>query len=263
MTFKPIPLTKKPDRRWLFLLLLVIAAAIALGAYVYLRGGRERSSRWLLFAEYRLNPEKFTDIVIAPGTRCGDAPFAFPIQGAVFGLWDQSYRPGHRHAGLDIFPGTEPGVTPVYAAYPGYLTRLPDWSATVIIRIPQDPLFPARQIWTYYTHMADQEGNSFVSEQFPPGTQEVFVEAGTLLGYAGDFSGDPLNPTGLHLHFSVVRDDGQGNFLNELDIANTYDPSPYFNLPVNDNLNPDDFPRCADDVTVEDWDLVEPRESGQ
>jgi hypothetical protein len=110
--------------------------------------------------------------------------------------------------------------------------------------------------------MADSEGNSFISEQFPPGTEEVFVEAGTLLGYAGDYSGDPLNPTGLHLHFSVVKDDGDGNFLNELEIENTYDPSPYFNLPVNDNLNPDDFPRCAVETTVEDWDLVEPREPG-
>jgi hypothetical protein len=115
----------------------------------------------------------------------------------------------------------------------------------VIIRIPADPLHPDRQIWTYYAHMADEQGNSFISPQFPPGTREVFVKAGTLLGYQGDYSGDPLNPVGVHLHFSIVKDDGQGRFTNETDFQNTYDPSPYFNLRLNSKDNPDEIPVCA------------------
>ncbi len=259
MTFKPVSLKppRRPGRLWL-VVGLVLALAVAGGVFAYRQLGGSRSSRWLLFADYRANPEKYAEIVLQPGMRCGDAPFAFPTTGVPFGLWDQSFRPGHRHAGIDIFPGTQPGVTAVYAAYPGYLTRLPEWSSTVIIRIPNDPLAPTRQIWTYYTHMADTDGTSFISEQFPAGSEEIFVEAGTFLGFQGDYSGDPLNPTGLHLHFSVVRDDGQGRFLNELEIANTYDPSPYFNLPLNNNLNPEEFPRCADELTIEDWTLVEP-----
>ena len=47
----------------------------------------------------------------------------------------------------------------------------------------------------------------------------MYVEAGTLLGYQGNFSGDPNNPVGVHLHFSIVLDDGQGKFRNELEIA--------------------------------------------
>jgi hypothetical protein len=35
----------------------------------------------------------------------------------------------------------------------------------------------------------------------------------------------------MHLHFSVVKDDGHGKFLNELRIENTLDPSPYLGLP--------------------------------
>lgn len=233
------------------ILIVVILGAVFTYQYVYSRG----SQRWEKFSEYRQNPETLPDVTLHPGQRCGDAPFAFPTTGAIFGLWDQSYRLGHRHQGLDIFSGTEPGVTPVYAAYPGYLTRASDWVSTVIIRIPSDPLEPARQIWTYYTHMADVDANSFVLHDFPPGTQEVFVEAGTLLGYQGNYSGNPVNPTGLHLHFSIVKDDGDGRFLNELDIRNTYDPTPYFNLPVNQKENPDEFPVCADIVTQEDWDL--------
>jgi hypothetical protein len=124
------------------------------------------------------------------------------------------------------------------------LSRLPDWKSTVIIRIPDDPLRPGQQIWTYYTHMADSDGRSYVSDAFPSGTSEVYVEEGTLLGYQGNYSGDPNNPTGVHLHFSIVKDDGNGSFLNELEIKNTLDPSPYFGMSLNAQENPDDVPVC-------------------
>ena len=135
-------------------------------------------------------------------------------------------RVGHRHQGIDIFGGGEVNETPVYSAYPGYLTRLPDWKSSLIIRIPDDPLHPGRQIWTYYTHMADPDGELTISVEFPPGTQEAPVEAGKLLGFQGNYSGQAGNPVGVHLHFSIVRDDGEGEFLNELEIQNTLDPSP-------------------------------------
>ncbi|MGH2521877.1 MAG: hypothetical protein ACRDH2_05165 [Anaerolineales bacterium] len=34
----------------------------------------------------------------------------------------------------------------------------------------------------------------------------------------------------MHLHFSIVQDDGRGRFKNELKIENTLDPSPYLGL---------------------------------
>ena len=92
--------------------------------------------------------------------------------------------------------------------------------------------------------MADPRGNSFISSQFPPGTREVFVEAGTLLGYQGNYSGNPGNPTGVHLHFSIVQDDGNGKYRNELEIGNTLDPSHYFNLPLNAKSNAGEVPVC-------------------
>ncbi len=257
MSFEPIPLkTKKTSRRWLFLgILFILFAAAGFLAYRYYFSPESR--RWQDYRAFNNNRERFDDVLLRPGMRCGDAPFAFPTTGAIFGLWNQSYRPGHIHAGLDIFSGTEPGATPVYAAYPGFLTRKSDWTSTVIIRHPKDPLDPSRQIWTYYTHMADVEGEeSFVSSEFPAGTFEVFVEAGTFLGYQGNFSGNPGNPTGLHLHFSVVKDNGNGVFLNELEIKNTYDPSPYFNMSLDHADNPDSFPICQDKITNENWELV-------
>lgn len=135
-------------------------------------------------------------------------------------------------------------MTPVIAAYPGYLTRQPDWKSSVIVRIPSDPLNPGQQIWTYYTHMADERGNSFISSDFPPGTMEVYIEEGTFLGYQGNFSGDPNNPTGIHLHFSIVKDDPLGTFLNELEFDNTFDPSAYLGLRLNAWENTDTIPFC-------------------
>ena len=85
--------------------------------------------------------------------------------------------------------------------------------------------------------------------EFPAGTSEKLVEAGTFLGYQGNFSGDPNNPVGIHLHFSIVEDDGNGKFKNELEINNTLDPSPYLGLPLNGYENRDQVPTC--EVAVE------------
>lgn len=224
------------------MLALPIAVAVA-GIYLYFNYGRG-SARTTQVIDWFRDPSSRPELMMTAGVRCGDAPFIFPTDGLIGFIWDDSFRPGHRHSGLDIFSGTDVGVTPIVAAYPGYLTRQEDWKSTVIIRVPRDPLQPSRQIWIYYTHMADRDGNSFVSSEFPPGTKEMFVEAGTLLGYQGNYSGDPLNPVGIHLHISIVEDDGFGNFKNELEIENTYDPSPYFGLPLNAYENPDTIPVC-------------------
>jgi murein DD-endopeptidase MepM/ murein hydrolase activator NlpD len=211
---------------------LVIIAGIVL-AYFWFLAPSPAAKRSRDVLAYIRNPEEHQEWAITAQTRCGDAPFIFPTRGLIGYLWDDSFKPGHRHQGIDVFAGTDPGITAVYAAYDGYLTREADWKSTVIIRIPNDPLEPSRQIWTYYTHMADAEGVSTIDAAFPPGTHEVFVKAGTLLGYQGNFSGTPGSPVGVHLHFSIVKDNGSGNYLNELEIGNTLDPSPYLGLPLN------------------------------
>jgi len=225
------------------LLSIVFVAAMVVGIMLY-RISRPAGERLLTFRAWMNNPASHPEWKLRAGTKCGEAPFIFPTDGMVGFLWDDSFRPGHHHQGLDIFGGESVGVTPVISAYPGYLTRLPEWKSAVIVRVPSDPLNPGRQIWLYYTHMADRNGGSYISDEFPPGTFEKPVDAGTLLGYQGNYSGDPNNPTGIHLHFSIVKDDGRGNFLNELEIKNTLDPSPYLGLRVNANTNPDTVPVC-------------------
>lgn len=194
------------------------------------------------------NPQKHTDWITPSLSRCQEkTPFTFPSEGYIGYLWDDSFRPGHKHQGIDIFSGTPPGETPVYAAYDGYLTRQSDWKSSLIIRIPEDPLNPSRQIWIYYTHLADDFGQSLILDQYPPGTFELPVKEGDLLGHQGNFSGDPGNPVGVHLHFSIVQDDGSGKYLNELKISNTLDPSPYFDLPLNGKKNQNQIPACFQD----------------
>jgi hypothetical protein len=219
--------------RWQVIGFVLLAGLVLLAGcwLLAIRPGSLNRTRRVL--EWLRNPQAHPDWMIHAGERCDQAPFILPTNGFIGYLWGDTFRIGHRHQGIDIFGGTPVNETPVLAAYPGFLTRLPDWKSTLIIRIPADPLRPGRQIWTYYTHMADEQGRSFISPQFPPGTYEMYVEAGTFLGYQGDYSGDPNNPTGVHLHFSIVLDDGTGKFRNELKIQNTLDPSPYLGLDVN------------------------------
>ena len=216
-------------------ILWVIFAGVVLGlAYFLFRVARPGSARSVRVAEWIRNRSAHPDWAVKAGTRCvPQATMLMPTDGLIGYLWDDSFQAGKRHQGIDIFAGTGVGKTPVVNAYPGYLTRLPDWKSAVIVRVPADPLAPGRQIWLYYTHMADPDGNSFISSEYPAGTTEKFVEAGTRLGYQGNYTGDAVNPTGVHLHFSIVQDDGKGKFLNELDIRNTLDPSPYLGLSLN------------------------------
>jgi len=142
-------------------------------------------------------PTAHQDWSITVGERCGDAPMLLPTTGYIGFDWGDSFRPGHRHSGLDIFgPDGQNGVTPIVAAYDGYLTREAGWKSTVIIRHPDFPALPTagirsgEQIWTYYTHMASRDGTeSYIATDFPPDTHEHFVAAGTLLGYQGNWGG--------------------------------------------------------------------------
>ncbi len=223
----------------------LIVSGILLGllvtGFLRYRSTITRSVRVRLWINH---PEQYSEWSITALERCGDAPFLLPTNGFIGYLWDDSFKLGHRHQGIDIFGGNEPGFVPVYSASDGYLTRQADWKSSLIIRVPDDPIHPGRQIWIYYTHLADQEGQSFIATDFPPGTTEKFVEAGKLLGYQGNYSGDPQNPVGVHLHFSIVKDNGQGKYLNELNIQNTLDPSPYLGLILNAHNSATEPPVC-------------------
>jgi hypothetical protein len=218
------------------ILILVIVASLLIAQLIGL--GRDaadpRSSDFLTWSGGDAATREA--LVTVQRNTCPGAPFILPTDGFIGLLYADPrgpYSAANPHQGIDIFSNAEPGVMPVYAAYSGYIRREDSWRSALIQRVPDDPLQPGRQIWLYYAHMADRDGNSFIVGAFPPGTREVFVEQGTLLGYTGDYNGDSLRDVWVHLHFSIVKDDGSGRYANELEFTNTLDPSSYLGLPTN------------------------------
>ncbi len=216
------------------LLLLLSCVVFALGYST----PRLQESGLLDYWRYGRNHQtaNLPQAISLPG--CPNAPFVLPTNGWIGVLYGDSILGTFNHSGLDIFGDKGNGVTPVYAVADGYVTRYPYWVSAVIIRHPRDPLKPERQIWTYYAHMADVEGHSFIVDQIPAGTVELKIKQGTLLGYQGDYNAHTWREVSTHLHFSIVLDNGEGLFMNEMERVNTLDPSPYFGMRLNS--------RCAD-----------------
>jgi murein DD-endopeptidase MepM/ murein hydrolase activator NlpD len=244
-----VKLKRESKPRWVIILGSVAALLLAFAAILYSQF-RDTAAQFVRLREYRQDPAAHSDWAMRVGEPCGDAPFLQPTDGYLAFSWGARYRGGRRHQGLDIFGPDGIGETAVVAVHDGYLTRLPHWLSAVIIRLPEDPLNPGRSIWTYYAHMADEAGESFIVDDFPPGTEEKFVAAGTLLGFQGNYSGDLTRPTGLHLHFSIVEDDDEGSFKNELEFGNTIDPSPYLGFEVSADDLRDGIARCDQDGTL-------------
>ena len=84
--------------------------------FIWINPSKDTSRSRNLLA-YLRNPQSNTDWVTEAGQRCGEAPFIMPSSGYIGYLWEDSFRIGHRHQGIDIFGGGEPGEVPVYAAH--------------------------------------------------------------------------------------------------------------------------------------------------
>lgn len=231
-------------RRFIFrMVLLGLLVFSIFSIYVY---SNSRLGRIRLIGTWFSDPSANPDWLIEGGDRCPDAPMLWPSSGFVGVGWGDGTPPLYEHTGYDIFsPDGGDNITPIYAAYDGFLTREANWRSSVIIRHPDfvglEEVRGNEQIWTYYTHMASADGLlEYISDEFPRGTREKFVEAGTLLGYQGTWSGRPNDPVGLHLHFSVVSTLEGGGYANETIIDNTFDPAPF----LGSQIDPDGIIRC-------------------
>lgn len=219
--------------KFVSIIIFAVVLAGALFACWYIRGSGSDSNSYI--REWILAPIMRPRLTTEGGIACEGAPFILPSEGFIGLLWAdpaRPYNPIRPHTGIDIFGDGEDGTVANYAVYDGYLTRNSNWKSAVIIR-HDDPLQPGRSIWTYYTHMANESGSqSYIVDDFPPGTSNKFVEQGTLLGYQGTYSGTGP-PIAMHLHFSIVTSDSTGAYLNEAVFGNTLDPSPYFGMTLN------------------------------
>ena len=159
-----------------------------------------------------------------PARVCPGAPWRLPT-GSLLGVrWSGT--------GLDFFGRGNENSVPVYAVADGLLTRRPGWGDAVAIQ-HDDPLQPGEKVWSYYAHMASANGTeSYIVQDFPPGTAGVLVKAGQLLGYQGRWSGQSqaMMTTWVHLRFAVVRAAEDGSFPDEVVPENVLDPSPYLGI---------------------------------
>jgi hypothetical protein len=220
--------------KWFIVIIVISFICMAMDdIYIYLR-----NTDIINYLRFWSNRQTVELPVATSLERCPDAPFIIPTDGWIGVTYGDSILGTFNHSGLDVFGVEGNNITPVYAVYDGYLTRLPYWRSAVIIRHPDDPVAPGRQIWSYYAHMADEAGNSYIIDQIPPGTYELEVKQGSLLGYQGDYNSNSWRYISTHLHFSIVLSNEKDEFLNETDIANTIDPSPYFGMRLNS--------QCAD-----------------
>lgn len=238
-------MSKKVQRGLVIAFVVILLAFAAWVAWTYLHG--RNANVWAFIKDPMAHKEWTTPA----GLQCPNAPFIIPSGGFIGYYYGDVFKLGKKHQGIDIFGGVEVAHMPVYAPYDGFVSREEGWKSSLILRVPQDPLQPDRQIWVYMTHMADRKGNGLIDKMFPPGAKDVPVTQGQVLGFQGDYSGNPKRPVGVHLHLSIVKDDGQGHYLNESVFSNTLDPSPYFVMDLNAKTAPDGPPRCLLSVQID------------
>ena len=163
---------------------------------------------------------------------CPDAVWRLPSDGTSGIKW--------RDGGFGFFGQGNAGKVPVYAVADGLLTRLTGWVDAVAI-LHEDPLHPAQKVWSYYTGMAAANGtDSYIVQDFPLGAAGIPVKAGQLLGYQGTWSGKPLWPGWMHVHFAVLRAGNRDDFPSEFTLEAKLDPAPYLNMelkPETDTTN--------------------------
>jgi murein DD-endopeptidase MepM/ murein hydrolase activator NlpD len=241
--------------RWVLIGFLTVGAIGTVAAWRYRQTAyhlaRLAWDRWSL-------PDVPQDI---PSSACPGALWRLPTSGVLGVLWRDTrvppYGPAHPHTGLDIFGRGREHTVPVYAVADGLLTRLPGWRSAVVVQ-HEDPLRSGEQVWSYYAHMAGGTGRSYILGDYPAGSAGVPVAAGQLLGYQGVWSGNPLLPGWMHLHFSVIRAAPDGAFLNETVLANTLDPSPYLGIVGNAETGAPNWQpmRCQSDEPAARQDLA-------
>lgn len=134
---------------------------------------------------------------------CPGAPWPFPSSGALGLRWYNKT--------LSLMGIGYDNTVPVYAVADGQLMRRADWPDAVAI-LHDDPLEPGQKVWAFYGGMASRDGQrSYVNAAFPPGSTDVPVKAGELLGYQGSYRYD-----WTHLHFAILPPLSDGSFAAAL-----------------------------------------------
>jgi hypothetical protein len=91
---------------------------------------------------------------------------------------------------------------------------------------------------------------SYIVPDFPPGSTNVSVRAGQLLGYQGRWSErtQAMMTPWVHLRFAVVRATEDGGFPDGIGLEDVLDPSPYLGIMLKTEEGTDDWQplRCSE-----------------
>lgn len=156
---------------------------------------------------------------------CPSAPWQLPTSGAFGVQW--------RENGLNIFGWGSKNTEPVFAVADGVLLRPSDWEGALVIR-HDDPLNPGDKVWTVYADMLSASGSeSYILNDFPPGSSEMVVNAGQLLGYQGEWSGRIYWPMPAHLRFAVINEIPSSLKMNDDVFKDAVDPTLYLGISLN------------------------------
>jgi len=156
---------------------------------------------------------------------CPSAPWQLPTSGAFGVQWSEN--------GLNIFGWGSKNTEPVFAVADGVLIRPSDWEGALVIR-HDDPLSPGDKVWTVYADMLSASGSEpYILDDFPPGSIEMPVNAGQLLGYQGEWSGRIYWPMPAHLLFAVVNEIPSSIMMKEDVFKNAVDPTLYLGISLN------------------------------
>jgi len=157
---------------------------------------------------------------------CPSAPWRLPTSGGFGVQWSEN--------GLNIFGWGNENTVPVYAVADGVLTRPSAWESAVAIQ-HDDPLNPGDKVWSVYADMLSASGHeSYILDDFPPGSTEIPVHAGQLLGYQGEWSGRIYWPKPSHLRFAVVNEIQSSIMMSDDAFKNVLDPTLYLGISLND-----------------------------
>ena len=157
---------------------------------------------------------------------CPSAQWQMPTSGGFGVQWSENE--------LNIFGWGNKNTVPVYAVADGVLIRPLDWEGAVAIQ-HDDPLNRGEKVWTVYADMLSASGyESYILDDFPPGSTEIPVHAGQLLGYQGEWSGRIYWPKPSHLRFAVVNEIQSSIMMNEDAFKNALDPTLYLGISLND-----------------------------
>lgn len=180
----------------------------------------------LLADTHVYRPRGWRKIASSEPQTCPGAPWQLPA-GSALGVRSSG-------AGLDFLGWGSENTVPVYAVSDGLLTRHQEWGSALVIQ-HDDPFRPGAVVWSVYADMSNASGlEAYIAEDLPPGSIDVPVAAGQLLGYQGVWSGRPYWPAPTHLRFAVVSELTAGDYSYEIPLENALDPTLYLGIALKD-----------------------------